>query len=356
MKKERVQYCDALRFIAIVSVIFIHVFADFRIGYFGSNEKAYAILTFLDCFTRMGVPIFFMLTGAFMLGSKKEEKYSDFLKRRMPKLIIPFFIFSVGYYVYMGLKNHTPFSVLDFFNRFTSQQIIYHLWFMYVIILFYLLIPFLKKFVQNLSKRELRTLILVIFISNILAVFTSISRAFDYQMFSSFLYSDKVRCLNYLFLGYYLYHYGIPKKYHKKIYFFGILSIFAMTILDVLFTVDFKNDAFLTAESAFPFIASTALFLFFKENYAKWKIPHFIQKFFSFTNPLIFYIYMVHVVIMELTRKYVYPFFPSGTFLTNFGYIFVEFSITFVLSYLLAYLFHYVYSKVEKALLQKNLS
>jgi len=95
--KERVKYCDFLRFVAIVSVLLIHVFADFRDGYLLTNRTYYFLLTFVDGFTRTGVPLFFMLTGIFMFRSKKEESYSDFIKKRLSKLLIPFLIISIFY-------------------------------------------------------------------------------------------------------------------------------------------------------------------------------------------------------------------------------------------------------------------
>ena len=168
MKKERVKYCDALRFWAIVSVILIHIFADFRDSYLVQDRLCYFIVTFFDSITRMGVPIFFMLTGIFMLGSNKEESYTQFLKKRVSKLFIPFFLISIVYYIYEGFKNNTSLSILSFLNVFTSNQIKYHFWFMYSIILIYLVLPFVKKLVQDLSKKELRTLIFVIFSGNVL--------------------------------------------------------------------------------------------------------------------------------------------------------------------------------------------
>lgn len=354
--KERVKYCDLLRVIAIVSVIFIHVFADFRDSFLISNRNYYSLLTFLDSFTRTGVPLFFMLTGIFMLGSKKEEKYSEFLKKKASKLFIPFFVISIIYYIYEVLKSGGGFSILQFLNAFTSNQVKYHFWFMYSIILIYLLIPFMKRMIQNLSKEELRNLILVILLSNFLSAIFIISRKFDYSFFSAFLFSNEIRYLNYLFLGYYLYHYGISKKYHRVLYLLGVLCIFAMPILDAFVTETVREDSFLVAGSILPFIASTALFTFVRENYDKWGISKRVEKFFTVTSPLIFYIYMMHVLVMEITKKFLFQVFEPFGFKMSLVFMGVEFIITFVGSYILAYILNYLYSKVEKLLFQKNLA
>lgn len=355
--KKRIEYCDALRFIAIIFVILIHILADFKLSYLDTNKYAsYIILSFFDSITRLAVPIFFMLTGVFMLGSKKEEKYSEFLKKRVSKLVIPFFLLSILYYVYFGLKNGTGLSAFQFFNAFTSNQIVYHFWFMYQIILIYLLIPFLRKLVQNLKKEELMTLILVIFSANVLSIITNISLKYDYNILASFVYPSILRYMNYLFLGYYLCHYEIEKKYRMKLYLFAILSFFIMTALDFFVTMDVKGDAFYLGDSAFPFITSTALFVLLKENYHKFKIPSAFSKFLTITSSLIFYIYMIHVLVLEYVKKFLFKFFAPNNFTTTCIFMFFEFLITFVISYILAYILNYLYSKVEKKLFQKNLA
>lgn len=73
MKKERLQYCDALKTISIFLIVAIHVLAFFRDTYVSTNRLYYTLITFVDALTRVGVPIFFMITGTFML-SKNEKK------------------------------------------------------------------------------------------------------------------------------------------------------------------------------------------------------------------------------------------------------------------------------------------
>lgn len=346
--KERVKYCDFLRFVAIISVLFIHIFADFRDGYLLTNRNYYFILTFFDSFTRTGVPLFFMLTGIFMLGSKKKEKYCDFLKKRVSKLLIPFFVISAFYYIYDMIKIGGNLSILQFLNAFTSNQIKYHFWFMYSILLIYLLIPFLKKMVQNLDKKELRTLIFVILLSNFLSVICTISKKFDYSFFSMFLFSNEFRYLNYMFLGYYLYSYGIPKKYHKGLYFLGVLSLLLMPILDLVVTSTIRYDAMLVAGSIFPFILTTAFFTFVKENYSKWKLVGKLEGFFTFTTPIIFYIYMIHIMVMNIVKEFLFRFLLPDRFINVIIFIIFEFFFTFIISYIIAYILYLLYSFIEK--------
>ena len=157
MKKERLQYCDAHKTISIFLIVAIHVLAFFRDTYVSTNRLYYTLITFVDALTRVGVPIFFMITGTFMLSKKREEKYSTYLLKRLPKLVIPFFLISIIYYLYENNKNGMTGSLLNFLQVFTSSGgVKYHFWFMYIIIMIYIFIPFLRVLVQNLKKKELR--------------------------------------------------------------------------------------------------------------------------------------------------------------------------------------------------------
>lgn len=352
-EKNRIEYCDLLRFIAIISVVLIHVLADFRDYYLIYNKSYYLILTFIDSITRAGVPIFFMLTGIFMLNSKKDENYKDFLKKRIPKLIIPFFIISIIYYIYETLKSNKTLSIINFINLFTSDNIKYHFWFMYSIILIYLLIPFLKKLIQSLKKEELRNLITIIFISNILTLVKAISQKYDLNLLNGFIYPNIIIYTNYLFLGYYLFKYDFPQKYKKTLYIIAIISLIIMPIGDYFLTKDFRQDNLLVASSPFAFILATALFTFIKDNYNKLKLKSKQKKFLSYTSNIIFYIYMMHVIVMEIVKKLLFNFINPNRFIISNMFIIIEFILTFIISYIISILLNKIYNKTESIIKKK---
>ncbi len=66
MNRKREIYGDILRIVAIFIVIIIHVIGKYRIAAYGVDGKYYIFLTFIDSFTRIAVPIFFMITDTFM--------------------------------------------------------------------------------------------------------------------------------------------------------------------------------------------------------------------------------------------------------------------------------------------------
>lgn len=356
MKQTRIKYCDALRLIAIISVVMIHVLAEYRDVYVGNNSLYYGIITFFDSLTRTGVPIFFMITGAFMLSRKDKLQYSEFLKKRLPKLCIPFFLISIIYYIYNGIINNTTLSILEFIQQFTSSGgVKYHFWFMYIIIIIYLFIPFFKVLVQNLKKQDLRNLILVIFIlGNVLRTINLFTSKMDVILFTGFTLNDLITYTNYVFLGYYLYTYEVKEKTRKVFCLLGILSILLLPLADAIYIDGMREDVLVTANSIFPFAPAIAIFLLFKHNYDKWKVPNIIDTLTQKIAPLTFYIYMTHVMIMEILEKALSKWWITNRFIERGIYYLVVFIITFVLSYIVSIILNKIYTVCEKKI--KNIT
>ena len=123
-KSKRIFYLDALRALAILSVIIIHVAASTQYLVNG-HSAVYPFLSsswFLNdimalCF-RIGVVLFLMLAGALSLGRSWEIK--TFLGRRIPRIVLPFafwgFVLSalIAAYVWFvpnGIANFSAFNL-----------------------------------------------------------------------------------------------------------------------------------------------------------------------------------------------------------------------------------------------------
>lgn len=339
--KQRVRYCDLLRFLAIISVILIHVVADFRQLYLLDNKNYYFLFTVFDSLARTGVPLFFMFTGMFLLNSKKEEKYSDFVKKTVKKLVIPLIVVSFVYYVYdCWALASTSFSLFDFITGLYSNNIKYHLWYMYSIILIYLLIPFLRVGVQHLKKTELRNLIILIFVLGFCtSTLTQFCDYFEIPNFDGISYPTILTQINYLLLGYYLYKYKVAEKFRKPLYVLGIVSFICIPVLDYLLMTGVRWEPFSPPERIFPFFMTIALFVFVKENYDKWHVSERLEKFFALVASLSLYIYLLHVLVLEFSRKVIYHFInPVGLWpnLLMFICLLLITAVgTFILSYVL---------------------
>ena len=74
---------DLIRTLAIAGVLLLHASNDLSPGLMNQWE-IYRWLTvdIYQCFGRIGVPLFVMLTGALLLQPSKQESLKDFFKKR----------------------------------------------------------------------------------------------------------------------------------------------------------------------------------------------------------------------------------------------------------------------------------
>lgn len=349
MKQGRVKYCDTLKAISIILVILIHVLAGYRDMYLANDNRLYYyLLSFADSFTRTAVPTFFMITGIFMLSKNLEKDYKSYLKKRIPKLLIPLLIFSIAYYLFENIENDNKLSLLSFFQEVTnSGGVIYHLWFMYDIIKIYLLIPFLSILVKHLSKKKLNNLIILLFLmGNFMQFIALITARININLFQGIAYSKLTMCINYLFLGYYLYKYDLKPLTKKLIYVGAILSIIILPIADLfyVFVDKIRLDVLYTVDSIFPILPTIALFILFKRHYQKWKIFHKIEPITSKIAKLSLWIYMIHVMIMKILIKYL-PF--PQRFISVVITVIIIWVLTTILSLIFSIIFEWFYEKVK---------
>ncbi len=348
--KKRVKYLDGLRFVAILNVILIHVLGIFRHQYFSTSTLKYTLVTFFDCFTRIGVPLFFMLTGILMLTKKeKDENYFKFFKKRVLKFLLTYLLFSIIYYIYSHFDSNM--SIYEFLAIMTSDRPMYHLWFMPVIILIYIFIPFLKKLIKTLSKKELEIIILIIFLlGNTFNAISAISLTFGPQLLINFSLPNLIIYMNYLFIGYYVYKYDIKITKTKVI--LSIISIILMPICSFIISKDGIKDLFLGGTSPFVIMPTIVVFLFFKNNYSKVKMPNIIDNFISNNAGNIFYIYLWHVLVVEILNKILLKYRINARFLEDIIWMIIYYIITIIISFIIAIIWDKLIKTIKKLTLK----
>ena len=89
-KSKRIFYLDALRAVAILTVIAVHVYAVTRVQVMADFATGPSLRWLFSQFTgnnlRIGVDLFLMLAGALSLG--REWSIKEFLGKRIPRLFI----------------------------------------------------------------------------------------------------------------------------------------------------------------------------------------------------------------------------------------------------------------------------
>ena len=145
-KENRVYYFDYLRVLACISVIFMHTAADTS-----ANTWWYYISTSL---TFVAVPLFLMMSGYLILSSEKTLDINVFLKKRIPRLLIPLGVWTIIASIWLTWKE-SGWSMKVFIMKLNSamkEPTLNHFWFMYTIIAIYLISPILYGGVHMLSE------------------------------------------------------------------------------------------------------------------------------------------------------------------------------------------------------------
>lgn len=191
---QPIGWVDVMRFVAVFIVVMAHIN--------GWSESPLWARTFYYSFSRIGVPVFFMISGYLLLS--KQEAISVFLKKRIVRVAIPFVFWSIIY----DLINSQPFAqsgvtveaVLKIFIRIIRGPREGHLWFMYFLIGLYLFTPILRVFVHKAQRTELFYFIglwfLVVPILNIIEALTPIKNGFEVYNMGGYV--------GFFLLGYYL--------------------------------------------------------------------------------------------------------------------------------------------------------
>lgn len=350
---KREPYGDALRLVATILVVLLHCLITtkaFALSNQSSPVLSY-IPTLLDSLTRAAVPIFFMLTGAFAF--KKAANYRSFLVKIITRLAIPTLLFSIVAYIYFHRVNGTTMSILNFFSQLSSLPGTgYYLWFMYALLLIYPAIPYLYKMIAKLSRTDLRNLIIIIFIlGSTPFTINTIAASFGKTVLSGFCLPDLIIYINYMFIGYYIRHFAISRSKRMLFYYLGTASLLLLPLLEMILPGKelLYYDRLCLAQSVFPFFMSTALFMAIKSSSWINKLPKIASKSVFCISSISFYIYMIHVIIMEIIIKQ-FSLMTSSSIPILLINSFVVFVATFTLSIIVGSIFDIVYKRMVRVI------
>lgn len=347
-KTSRYTYIDALRAVCSAMVIAIHVIM-YYINAFPVRSVSWSGLMFSKALTQCAVPIFFMISGATILSSTKDEPYGTFIKRRLLRVAIPFFAYSVLYYLFfVFIKQEFSLGVYEFFRLFARAGISGHLWYIYALIPLYFLFPVLRKLVQNVTQKQLLTFIAVIFvISSLLPCLNEVFSLFSNFKIGYYSYGKAGVYLNYTLIGYYIHKFVIPNAKSIKTRLWALtaaaLSLGGMTALTFFLSGEKIDQTWIDITWPFVIIYSAAVMILFKLHYETKTISDKKANFISSLGMLSFSAYLVHMLYLRTVQIYL-PRSVLQTF-TNPEAAAILLAV-FVLGVLVCYLWAFIVSKI----------
>ena len=149
---KRTVWIDWMRVAACFMVIIVHSTEPFYLGGNGSQILTQSDAfwsSFFDSFVRACVPLFIVASS--YLQFPLHYTTGEFCRRRAVRILIPFIIWSLIYAFVWGEPVSNLKSLLFNFNYSAG-----HLWFVYMLIGVYLLMPMLSPWAEKVGKKELQ--------------------------------------------------------------------------------------------------------------------------------------------------------------------------------------------------------
>lgn len=173
LTRNHVGWIDLLRVIACFMVVASHCSDPFL---FTSERSDFVGGWMIGSIVRCSVPLFVMMSGALLLPTSLG--LTSFYAKRIKRLAIPLVFWSMAlpflFYLYIRLAGGTSFPFIDsstytfdaacrksftFFLNFNYDTT--PLWYLYMLIGLYFIIPILSAWIKNASRKEVRNVLLL---------------------------------------------------------------------------------------------------------------------------------------------------------------------------------------------------
>lgn len=211
MEKKRQVQLDILRCMATYLVVLLHVISPYLNNPAHHGLGLWTACNLLAFLCQAGVPLFFMLSGCLLLGREETLDCAAFYKKRLRRLLVPFLCWQVLYYLEGCLADGLAPSLLQFVRDLAFRGSKYHLWFVYQIMAIYLLLPFLKRITDAVSRGQLLWLIFLIILPTTLLRFVNVVESVVWISPFSALMENYIA---FFLLGHYLQKYP-PGRYER---------------------------------------------------------------------------------------------------------------------------------------------
>lgn len=313
--KKRVVWLDLLRVAATCFVPMAHLCSNVINQTAGVLSADYLALNFVNSMCRWVVPVFVMISGVFFLDKEKECDPKKLFKKNIVRMASAFLFWSFLYALQQNLlpaigshKEIPPFSERAFINDFISGE--YHMWYLYMIALLYLVTPLIKVFTDNATKKQLEAFMVLSFIfANLIPMLLCIP--FVKQFEFDTVYDD----LNLSFIsgyaglyiaGQYMVRYPFRKKVRTFIYAMGFFGYALTAGLNLWVSV--RNDdpakTFLNVEHASTVMIAYAIFTFFQHVVSKVEFKESRVKLIKWLSARSFGVFLCHVLVMRVFQYF----------------------------------------------------
>ncbi|WP_273382324.1 acyltransferase [Enorma phocaeensis] len=295
-KGERVPLYDIICNFAILCVVLCH---SSEVAYLPLVSIPYAVLHFIG---RLGVPLFFFLTGALVLSKRFDspEGIRRFYTHNLIGLLVTAEIWIAIYCVWMSLQDGTV-TIKNYieYTLFLEAIPLTHWWYIPTILSIYVVIPLLASGIRALSMRG--SLMPVIgfnlLFSFAVPTINRFSPLFGLPTINSQLTSVLFGpYITYIVVGYLVLHEKALSRIKSAVLLTVAILCSACAVIEGLLTAGLWYD------SLFLLGSSTAL-VELTQRASACKLPTRLQSLMKLLSTCSFGVYLVHVPILDLISE-----------------------------------------------------
>lgn len=309
LARRHCAYLDVLRCLAIYLVVGLHSIADplTNKGLFAT--RTWWVLNVCSGLVRMGVPLFFMISGYLLLSDPRTLDIGKFYRRRLGKLLPPFLVWDVIYFLKRCAEEAVEPDILTFFKELASQGSKYHFWFVYQIIGLYLLMPFLKRIVDQCTTRELVIFLGVILLQpTLFRLLNVVQPVIWFNLFRALVEGYA----GFLITGYLLGSRELSRTARWWIYGLGLVGLVGGAWGNYVFSSpDHIDLVFNEGYSITHFLTSGACFVLVKQHAGK--LPRWLLRGTEKVSQLTYGIYLSHLLVLDWIFQNRWYIMPSHT-------------------------------------------
>ncbi len=300
---KRVVRYDLLRIAACFAIVLLHVSNSYWYTV-DVNSQDFVTMTIYNSLTRFGVPVFFMLSGLFLLDPEREFQGGKWGKKLL-RLAVGFFLWSL-FYAFQSILFHGFFHGWGSVTREMWWDGVVrllrghgHMWFLWDLFGFYLLLPILRKVCEDIKVLGYFLLLWVIVRFVVVTILPGVGGGMFLATVTNMHLYMLTGYIGYFLGGYYLSRVTIPRWGRGLVYGAGMGAlVFTMvkTIADCRTTLSYDDHWFLPSNTN-VLLLSIAMFIFFQYR----KLPGRIEngKWVPAMAKCTFFVYMIHPFFIE---------------------------------------------------------
>lgn len=301
-QSERINSFSYIRAGACIAIIVLHVFASAVIIYGEELDiLPYAISRGIANCLMWAVPCFVMTTGALLLNESKELSYKKIYGKYMVRIILAVIVFCLIFRLFDMVMNREDVSVvvvIDGFYKIYTGTSWSHMWYLYMLVGLYLLLPFYRKIAKYSDRWEIKFLLSIYFIFISLLPLTGML-----ELKSGFYIHVSTIYPLYLFCGY-----AIHKKFFEINKLTSVLlillsteGIFLLTIIRWKYSVEVMEQLWSYSSILVVMQAVGVFTLMVRTKGNVWKLA---WKILNKIDDCSFGIYLIHMIFVRLVLRY----------------------------------------------------